>query len=179
MSQASKDRYEWYKAHHICPRCGQADAAPGRTLCFDCLEKDRERNLKRYYELSDAEKETHLKKESILNKERYKRHKENGICVRCLKKATHGLYCYEHSIREKRKSSERSQTQKLERHERGLIPKFRKENKLCLWCASPLREEDNFYCSTCMEKKRKYAANASQYSPWKQEIDVFWKSMKG
>lgn len=36
-----RDMYAWRKAHHICTKCGQEDAAKGRTRCINCLEKCR------------------------------------------------------------------------------------------------------------------------------------------
>lgn len=58
------------------------------------------------------------------------------------KTATHGLYCYEHSIEAKRHSQKMSEKRKQQRHERGLVPDYRKENKLCLWCGKPIEEEN-------------------------------------
>lgn len=34
--------YVWYKEHGICPACKHAKASPGRVLCDECLEKQRE-----------------------------------------------------------------------------------------------------------------------------------------
>ncbi len=64
----------------------------------------------------------------------YREKKENGICVRCSKKATHGMHCYEHYLKEHRRSMGRAENERNKRHDRGLVPVKRKDNGLCLWC---------------------------------------------
>ena len=119
--------YEWLTEMGLCHKCRKNKAAPNRKFCFGCLDKIREYNAKRYNK--EAAKEYRSRRREI-----YREKKEKGICVRCNKKATHGMYCYEHYLKEHRKSSERADNAKRERHERGLIPEERKANGLCLWC---------------------------------------------
>ena len=72
-------KYEWYKAHGICPTCGCRDAAPGRVQCPECLEKERLKAVQK------------RKKESPEQKEYHNRHRQRrtdllhafGVCVRC------------------------------------------------------------------------------------------------
>lgn len=85
MQSAAKEvkravtKYEWYKAHGICPTCGCRDAAPGRVQCPECLEKERLKAVQR------------RKKESPEQKEYHNRHRQRrtdllhafGVCVRC------------------------------------------------------------------------------------------------
>lgn len=98
-----------------------------KKYCYDCLEKIRKENSDRY----NPEYARSYKKR---RREIYADKKDKGICVRCTKPATHGLYCYEHYIKERRRSMERAKNEKEERNERGLIPEERKRNGLCLWC---------------------------------------------
>lgn len=119
--------YEWLTEMGLCHRCRKEKAAPDKKYCFDCLDKIREENRKRY----DKEKAKNYQKR---RREIYREKKSNGICVRCNKQATHGMYCYEHYLKEHRKSAKRANTEKEKRHEKGLIPEKRKTNGLCLWC---------------------------------------------
>lgn len=52
-------KYEWYKAHGICPTCGCRDAAPGRVQCPECLEKERLKAVQRRKKESPEQKEYH------------------------------------------------------------------------------------------------------------------------
>jgi hypothetical protein len=92
-----KEEYYWYKSHKICVICHSEEAEPGRVRCFECGEKQRLRDLKRK---RDPEERAKQRKKLIQRK------KEQGICVRCSKKATHGVHCYEHYIYMRRKNRE-------------------------------------------------------------------------
>ncbi|MCM1192007.1 MAG: hypothetical protein NC389_06200 [Acetatifactor muris] len=91
------------------------------------MEKIREDNAKRY----DPEK---AKAYQERRRELYQEKKRDGICVRCSKKASYGIYCYEHYIKECRRRAKRCQDAKMRRHDRGLIPEKRKAEGLCIWC---------------------------------------------
>lgn len=119
--------YEWLTEMNLCHRCRKEKAAPDRKFCFECLDKIREENRKHY----DKQKAKDYQKR---RREIYREKKDNGICIRCNKQATHGMYCYEHYLKEHRKSIKRANDAKQERHEKGLIPEERKANGLCLWC---------------------------------------------
>lgn len=119
--------YEWLTKMGLCHRCRKNKAAPDKKFCFDCLDKIREESARRY----DSEQ---AKTYQPRRREIYREKKENGICVRCSQKATHGMYCYGHYIKARRRSIDRAQNAKNERHGRGLIPIERKNNGLCLWC---------------------------------------------
>lgn len=127
--------YEWLSEMNLCHKCRKSKPAPNRKFCFECLDKIREANRKRY----DKQKAHEYQKR---RRELYRQKKLEGVCVRCSRSATHGMYCYEHSIEAKRHSQYNSERRKKERHERGLIPDYRKENGLCLFCGKPI-EDDN------------------------------------
>ena len=115
--------YEWLTEMGLCHKCRKNKAAPDRKYCFDCLNKICEDNAKRY----DSEK---AKEYQPKRREIYRKKKEDGICVRCSKKATHRNYCYEHYIKEHRRSMERAKKAKAERHDRGMVPIERKNESL-------------------------------------------------
>lgn len=133
--------YEWLTQHNLCHRCRKERPAPNRKYCFNCLDKIREENALRYDPLKAKEYQEQRRKI-------YSQKKERGICVRCSKKATHGLYCYEHAIYVKRHNAKTAERRKRERRERGLIPEYRKEQKLCLRCGKSAMPNSK-YCEDC------------------------------
>lgn len=122
--------YEWLTSMGLCHKCRKEKVAPGKKYCFDCLYKMREYNAKRY----NPEVARNYQKR---RREIYQQKKASGICVRCSNPATHRLYCYDHYIEERRKSSKRAEIRRNMRYDRGLIPENRKEKGLCLWCGKP------------------------------------------
>lgn len=125
--------YEFLTKLGLCHKCRREKCAPGKKFCFDCLDKIREENRKRYN--PEKAKEYQQRRREI-----YQEKKTAGICVRCSRPATHGMYCYEHSIEQKKRSQKRAQIQKNERHDRGFVPDKRKKQGLCLWCGKPAIE---------------------------------------
>ena len=161
----SQEKYALLDKLGLCHRCEKAKPIPNRKYCPDCLEKIALDNAKRY----DSQK---AREYQSRRREIYQQKKEQGICVRCTKKATHGLYCYEHSIGAKRHSAEIASRRKRERHERGLIPDFRRENRLCLYCAKPKEENNTQICNACRKKASEYSAMADK-TKWRKWFDVF------
>lgn len=160
--------YEWLTEMGLCHRCRKEKSAPGRKYCFDCLDIYKDYRRKSY----GKEKE---RKYSKGKSERRRKKIENGICSICSKKATHGIYCYEHFIYTKRKGIKRNEEIKRKRHERGLIPEYRKENGLCVRCEEELTEEDrceNYkMCFSCRKKQSEILKKARENSSWKK-IDM-------
>lgn len=142
--------YEWLTELGLCHKCRKERAAPGKKFCYDCLSAIREDSAKRY----DPEK---AKKYQCRRREIYREKKKAGICVRCSNPATHGIYCYECSIKAKRRSHKRAKIRKLERHERGLIPDKRKEAGLCKWCGKKAIEG-----LQCCEEHQKIFSEAGE-----------------
>lgn len=93
----NREEYAWFKEHRICPACRHAKAAPGRVLCDECLEKQRETDKIRRKNKDRAQANAY-------QKERRERLKANGICFRCGKrKAVSGkTMCYECAIKYRR-----------------------------------------------------------------------------
>ena len=168
----SQEKYALLDKLGLCHKCEKAKPMPNRKYCPECLEKIALDNAKRY----DSQKAHEYQSR---RREIYQQKKEQGICVRCTKKATHGLYCYEHSIGAKRHNSETASRRKRERHERGLIPDFRRENRLCLYCAEPIEEENNTQiCNACRKKASEYSAMADK-TEWRNWFNTFIFKNKG
>lgn len=165
---ASRDRYYWLKEHGICVSCGQADAAPNHVRCLDCTQKHALSSYKRFKEKFKDPAYRSMLRETQLK--RYHDHKEKGICVICSRKATHGLYCYDHSIYVKRYHQETAKKKRNERHERGLIPEYRKANGLCFWCGNPIEEHLKKAgcraCAACCKKRSEISSSHSTEHPW-------------
>lgn len=155
----NKERLALLEKHGICHKCEKAPVFPGRKYCAKCLEKIAEYNTKHY----DSEK---AKQYQPRRRELYRQRKENKICVRCAKPATHGIYCYEHSITAKKHNKKTAERRKRERMERGLIPEIRKETGLCLRCGKPLDVENSQLCAKCCDVNRKNSALADK-SLWR------------
>lgn len=142
------EKYDLLNELGLCHRCEKAKCAPNKKFCPACLEKIAIENARRY-----DPKKAHEYQER--RKEIYKTKKEQGICVRCTKPATHGIYCYECSINAKRRNSKQAERRKRLRQERGLIPEHRKKSHLCLRCGQPLDDKGMMLCSKCIEENKK------------------------
>lgn len=141
----SKDKYLLLDRLNLCHRCEKAKPAPGRKFCFSCLEKIAAYNAQHY-------NRNKAKDYQERRRELYRQKKDKGICVRCSKPATHGLYCYECSIKVKKHNIATSEKRKRDRLERGLIPEKRKALGLCVKCGNSA--DIGNYCSDCMTKMR-------------------------
>ena len=134
----SQQRYYWLKEHKICVSCAQADAMPGRVRCPDCLYKSNEASIKRNRQTYSIQKE----KIKTKKKEKYRKRKEAGLCVRC-GKLVYKKYamCYECLIKDRRKVE---RYRKKKREESGIFyddyRQYRLENGLCYFCGKPVVE---------------------------------------
>lgn len=70
--------YKKKKALQVCVSCGQQDARTiiGRTRCYECFLKQKE----------SSKKYRQTEKYKTKDKERYKKDKENGMCIQCHKR---------------------------------------------------------------------------------------------
>lgn len=158
--------YEWLDNFGLCHRCNKAKCAPGKKYCFDCLDKIKAENAARY-------NPEEAKKYQFRRREIYREKKEKGICVKCSKPATHGLYCYECYIKTKRHNQKTAERRKIERHERGLIPETRKQSGCCIQCGKKLETLKNgVYCNSCLQEKKAaldFGRGKSQFRRMEQE----------
>lgn len=159
--------YEWLTEMGLCHRCRKRTVVSGKKFCIECLEKIREENHARY----DSEYAKNYQKR---RRKIYAEKKEKGICVRCKKDATHGMYCYEHYIKERRRRIKRAETEKRKRHERGLIPEERKANGLCIWCGKKAITGKNI----CEEHMKIFSKAGRKASGSDKEVDRIWKMKK-
>ena len=134
-AEEQKSDYQFFKGIGVCVECGTKPVYPGKVRCPACLEKERKYFKK--YELK------HREERKKYMRDRYRKKVEDGICPRCSKKATHGLYCYEHSIQEKRKNRERNERRASENYDKISVREMRKANGLCLWCGEPTDGKSN------------------------------------
>ncbi len=95
-------RYDEYDKDRICHMCKKNPQAPGHKCCFDCLEKSRERAERQRRQATAVSKEGYLSLERQRINAIYKNKRDKGLCAKCGRKATHGVYCYEHYIRARR-----------------------------------------------------------------------------
>lgn len=167
----NRERLELLDKLNLCHKCEKAPQMPNRKFCAECLEKIAEYNAKRYDPLKAHEYQAR-------RRELYQQKKEQGICVRCSKPATHGLYCYEHSIKEKKRSQINAARRKRERHARGLIPEYRIKNRLCLRCGTPIEQDNNtLFCNECRKKCSEWSKIGDK-SYQKQLNNLIWRSIK-
>lgn len=156
--------YEWLTKMGLCHKCRKNKVAPHRKFCFDCLDKIREENAKRY----DSEK---AKEYQSRRREIYRQKKKDGICVRCNKKSTHGMYCIDCSLKVKRHNAKTAERRKEERHKRGNITELRRKNFICIRCESKLTDEDvsSKYqlCKNCRDKLKEVGMKGNENSPFR------------
>jgi len=74
--RSAMERYYWYKAAGICPRCLKY-SVPGMVYCADCYEKNRRHA---------TEKDPDHAKKNAYAKERRAKLKAEGLCVDCGKR---------------------------------------------------------------------------------------------
>lgn len=167
----NKERLELLDKLNLCHKCEKAPQMHNRKFCPECLEKIAEYNARRY----DSKKAHQYQ---ARRREIYRQKKEQGICVRCLKPATHGLHCYEHSIEAKRRSQINASRRKRQRHERGLIPKHRIQNRLCLRCGTSIEQDNNtLLCNECRRKCSEWSKMGDK-SYQKELNNAMWKLMR-
>lgn len=158
--------YVWHKEHGICPACRHAKASPGRVLCDECLEKQRETDRIR-------RKNKDRTQVNSYQKERRERLKASGMCFRCGKrKAECGkTMCSECAIKYRR--WDREWHSKHSRH-------F-KETGQCQWCDSMAIPGKNYcqkhYYDLC-ERIAKGRKAQKDKANCKRMNNAFWMEHK-
>ena len=153
---SKKQRYEFYKKHHICTRCGQADAIRGHTLCWDCNEKAAKSNKK----CNDAHRKENA--ERLRNLRAYR--KENGLCSWCGKPSGNFSYCAKH------RAIKRLRVEKM-RREKGIMSKsMGADGYFCGICLKPVEKKGMKLCNRCYqlnhEKCMKMIKNRDNSNHW-------------
>ena len=160
------DDYEYYKKHGVCVWCQRREAEPGKTLCYECAEKDRKRAHDKYY----ANHEKSLENNRRGYARRREKRKALGICTRCgSRKAMPGhTLCLECNIKMNRYARER-------KRKNGAIPKEARMEGLCIRCGAPVVPGKKL-CRRCYEasceniaKGRAIFQMQGRIHPWRDE----------
>ena len=85
-AEYAKERYDFYKSHHICVKCGQERALNGLTLCWRCRLDVAESSAIRWRNRAEEEREEILKKHSERSRRLREERKRAGVCVVCGKR---------------------------------------------------------------------------------------------
>lgn len=149
------DYYHWYVEHGICGSCGKQDVVPGRSFCYECLEKGRKYKAEKISNLSPDALVAFRKHKSSKQHELREKRKANKQCVQCGNpKIYNGTkYCMECLLRRRKQNAVARQ----------LKSKHRIRGVECLWCGKDV-VRGKFYCSECLERKRKYANFERKYA---------------
>ena len=139
---ARQDFYNDCKRLHLCTECMKQDARTlaGRTRCYECAEKARERAKKPEYQKADLERQ----------KRRYHERKARGLCPQCGKrKPAPGFASCEICMAKDRRSSEKCRRKRGQRD-------VRLEMSLgnCYICFKPAAPGKKL-CPDCIERVKK------------------------
>lgn len=169
----NEDR-EFYDKLGICLCCLKAKRATGYTHCPECLERFVLYQAKRRASTTPEMKA----EENAKRRELYNRRREAGLCPHCGKPATHGIYCYEHSIKIKRYNTRAVAHAKQKRHDRGLVPDYRKANHLCIQCGTPIEAGNStMMCNACRARMSEWS-NWADHTQWRRLNEALWTRKK-
>lgn len=166
----NEEYYAMLDRNHLCHRCHREKAFQGRKFCPECLEKMAASDAKQYVRMTAEDR----KKDADKRREIYHQHKDEGICIRCNRPATYGLYCYEHYIRMKRMSRLAAQKRRRESADRVNVREWRIEHRLCFNCGAPI--EDGNPTKVCNACRARLAQNLAK-SPWRQQEFKFGREL--
>lgn len=146
----TNEEREFYDKLGVCICCRKEKRAAGHVQCPRCLERGAlYQAKKRDLMTPEMKAEANTKRREV-----YNRRREAGLCPHCGKPATHGIYCYEHNLKIKRRNSRSAERVKQKRHDNGLISDYRVANRLCLRCGEPIEDgNDTKFCNTCRERQ--------------------------
>lgn len=169
--QRNTERREWYKAHHICPKCGQNAAFGKFVQCEVCLEKTALSNLK----YADKQPEYEARRRPK-RKQQYEERKATGICTVCGKHdAVNGQLCTECWNRRRK----RREKEKVERKRPGEHFRERVSAGICMYCCEPVVEGYCFcekHLPGAIESGRR--CGKSHSTTWRTEISAGWELAK-
>lgn len=148
------ERAEYFAKNHRCKRCGTKDAYTlvGRSLCYECAEKNREYSKKHYEKYGNG------------MKQRFEKLKAEGICVDCgRKKAEPNRTRCSRCLAKNNKSAKKSQ--KKEPRTEGY----------CWLCNKRPTTQGTKLCGVCLPKAReriKKAQKAVQSNKIKSKMEM-------
>lgn len=164
-NECARENSQWKKERHLCVRCGKQDAYTlvGRTLCYECAEKQRE-----YYHKCPRDK---LNNRNLRERERYHKNIELGVCPKCLKQKEDDGYVHCSACRAKIRKSDTKYRQK-----KGVLPRCLLDGiDRCAICGREEVVDGHKVCSRCLENCRKSLKKASN-TP--REANYFEKSIR-
>ena len=151
MSQADKERYQWYKSHGICVRCGKEKADKGRTRCLQCRFIDIDNARK--WQAANKERITEYNKKA--QRERRESLKAQGLCQICAKPSDGRVICRRCAIPRNIKQNEK-------RHANGVMPRdMMGDGEYCFFCGQPVKHKGDKSCSAC-HKRNADIANSNR-----------------
>jgi len=175
---SSKQLYEWYKAHHICAKCGQQQAQSGYIYCLECRMKAREQNEK-YRRQRSTERNSELRAYwKKWRTETYQKRKEAGLCPRCGKRRPpDGKVQCRICTAKKRKMNERY------RRRKGQLPSDMLDGiTRCANCGNKGIVSGKKLCQRCYRNSLKAIKAAQKHSPknnyFALENDARWRKQK-
>jgi hypothetical protein len=142
---------QWYIEHHICYVCRRENAEPNKQMCWECAEKSRVFQRKKYHQNRAA----NIADSSQRRRERKAKRLELGLCVECGKRPHDEghktrIYCRRKELR----------LQKERRQQKGALPsELRGDGTYCYACCQP-KCNGTKICGDCIESLRARAANA-------------------
>lgn len=164
-----REMYAWRKAHHICVKCGQMNAAKGRVKCISCLEDARAVIKKPLNTEQQYANRLYMKR-------RYDLLTAFGVCVKCGKRnaAPGHVHCNECLLRSRRKDE-------AARRKAGIFARD-SYSDMCVQCGKNLPVDGKKLCGECYEKALKNLVKANAALDLKKHIwqsynsDIFTKN---
>lgn len=164
----------WYKQHGICPECGQREGFNGGVLCFECREKNQQKNIK--YQSDPVRRERYNKTANARKNRQYYERKSAGMCTRCGKvKQEKGQLCFS-CWRKRQKQREKAKSGRLRR---GMHFRDRIERGVCMYCEAPV-VPGKCFCEEHLKQRQILfeKCKASMSEKWRKEIHNDWEYAK-
>ena len=79
----TKEYYEYYKSHGICPGCGQEKPVKGRVYCVNCAEAQAVCNMVRRAKMTVEEKAEENRRNTQKKMMLRNKRKSMGMCIYC------------------------------------------------------------------------------------------------
>ena len=136
LKQSDKADYYWYKENGICPVCRKNNLFGGEHACLECKAK---KNIYMIHYRARNREEYNAKQLEI-NKQTYRRLREEGLCVECKRKVDDPE---KHARCEwcRAKYRERRARERIVKMAKPSLQQIRKEAGLCYLCGEPLYEK--------------------------------------
>ena len=136
---------EYRKLRNRCVACGTQDAytLAGRTLCFECNERNNARMRENY--------KKNAERKSREQKAKCEARREAGLCVRCGKPLGENPGQYRNCEKCRAKARAASRKSKKTKNSRDTA----EQCGLCYKCFAPLDVPGKKMCSACLEQMRK------------------------